>query len=338
MTFKIDSLKRRAIKTIEKAQNLKDLDEAYRKYLGKKGKVSLLFNSIKRLSLKERKKVGKGLNELKKEIEGKIEKKMMVFSRKEKVKLLDITLPGEKISFGHLHPLSQVLQKCEEIFEKMGFSIIEGPEIENEWYNFDALNIPKDHPARDLWNTLWLKNNKDEKLLLRTHTSPVQVRYMERHNPPLRVIVPGRVFRYEATDPSHEIQFYQLEGLMVDKKISVANFKGMVQKFLGDFFDKDIPIRMRPGYFPFTEPSFEVDIKCIVCQGKGCSTCAKSGWIELIPGGMVHPNVFKAARLAPKDWQGFAFGLGVDRLAMMKYKINDIRLFYSGDLRFLHQF
>lgn len=247
---------------------------------------------------------------------------------------IDVTVPGEKVAVGHLHPLTSVKRKIEEIFQAMGFGIVDGPEIETEWYNFDALNIPKDHPARDLWDTFYLKNGG----LLRTHTSPVQIRYMEKHNPPFRIIVPGRIFRHEATDASHEINFYQVEGLMVGKEVSASNFKAIVQEFLSRFFGKRVTIRLRPSFFPFTEPSFEVDMKCLVCQGKGCSVCSCSGWLELIGAGMVHPNVLKAGGINPKNWQGFAFGLGMDRLAMMKYKIDDIRLFYSGDLRFLQQF
>ena len=336
--MEINSLKKEVLEAINRAEDLKDLGRIYREYLGRKGKISQAFNNIKKLPLKERKKIGRGLNELKEEIKTKIEKEKKTFLRRERIKQIDVTLPGEKISIGHLHPLTQVLHKCEEIFERMGFSVVEGPEVENEWYNFDALNIPREHPARDLWNTLWIKNPKSKiqnpGLLLRTHTSPVQIRYMEKHNPPLRIIVPGRVFRYEATDPSHEIQFCQLEGLMVDRNISIASFKGIIQKFLEEFFARNIQIRIRPGYFPFTEPSFEVDIK-EATSDKGRVT---SKWVELIGAGMVHPNVFKAARLNPKNWQGFAFGMGVDRLTMMKYKIDDIRLFYGGDLRFLHQF
>jgi len=221
----------------------------------------------------------------------------------------------------------------------LGFSIVEGPEIETEWYNFDALNIPKEHPARDLWDTFWLQNNKKiQNLLLRTHTTPVDVRYMEKNNPPLRIIVPGRCFRHEATDASHDVQFYQVDGLMVGKDISVANFKAVIENFFQEFFKRDLKIRMRPSFFPFTEPSFEIDISCLVCQGKGCSACSQTGWMEMMGAGMLHPNVFKACKLNPKNWQGFAFGVGLDRLAMMKYKIGDIRLFYNGDLRFLEQF
>ena len=195
-------------------------------------------------------------------------------------------------------------------------------------------NIPKEHPARDVWDTLYLKNG----LLLRTHTSPVQIRYMQKNQPPLRIIVPGRIFRHEATDASHEINFYQLEGLMVDKIVSAANFNAIIQEFFKRFFDKEIKIRLRPSYFPFTEPSFEVDMTCLICGGKGCSTCQKQGFMEMMGAGMVHPAVFKNSGLNPKNWRGFAFGIGLDRLVMMKYKINDIRLFYGGDLRFLQQF
>lgn len=279
---------------------------------------------------------------------------------------LDVTIPGEKTEKGHLHPITQVLRKAEEIFSSLGFNVVEGPEVETEWYNFDALNIPKDHPARDMWDTFWIKPRNDAEinaekrgkvqrnsafrvrrssaLLLRTHTSPVQIRYMEKHQPPFRIVVPGRVFRYEATDASHEINFYHLEGLMVDKNISAANFKAIIERFFQLFFQKNITTRIRPSYFPFTEPGFEVDISCAVCRGKGCSVCSKRGWIEVAGAGMVHPQVFKAGGLIPKSvnqktgWQGFAFGIGLDRLAMMKYKIDDVRLLYGGDLRFLRQF
>ena len=240
---------------------------------------------------------------------------------------------------GHLHPLTLIRREVEDIFRSIGFSVAEGPHIETEWYNFDALNIPKNHPSRDLWDTFWLdKKLSSKKFLLRTHTSPVQVRYMEKNNPPMRIIAPGKVFRHEASDASHDVQFYQVEGLMIDEDISVADFKGVIQDFLKRFFKREVKTRLRPGFFPFTEPSFEVDIRCLICGGKGCSTCGHSGWIELCPGGMVHPNVLKAGGLNPDNWQGFAFGIGFDRLVMMRYKINDIRLLYSGDLRFLNQF
>jgi len=324
----LKSLKIKAQEKIQKVKELKDLDSLWREYIGKKGKISKIFNTLKDLSEEERRRVGKQANEIKEQIRHLIEERRKELLEKETSKQemesgIDVTLPGKKIEGGHLHPLTQVLERIEEIFGKMGFSIVEGPDIENEWYNFDALNIPKDHPARDLWDTLWLKIPK---LLLRTHTSPVQIHYMEKNNPPFRIVVPGRVFRYEATDFSHEIQFYQLEGLMVDKDISLANLKAILIQFFKNFFGREVKIRFRPGYFPFTEPSIEADIRL---NGK---------WMEVLGAGMVHPNVFKAARLNPNNWQGFAFGMGVDRLTMLKYKINDIRLFYNGDLRFLEQF
>lgn len=331
---------------IKKAKDLKELNEIYRKYLGKKGKITQILRSLKNLPKEKRAELGKEANFLKKFIENEIKNKVEILKEKKEIKKrqwFDITRPGEKIELGHLHPLTLVKRKAEEIFQSLGFSVVEGPEIETEWYNFDALNIPPDHPARDFWNTFWLKGSENQRLLLRTHTSPVQVRYMEKNNPPLRIIVPGRVFRHEATDASHEINFYQLEGLMVDRDVSVANFKAIIEEFFRRFFQKPVKIRLRPSYFPFTEPSFEVDLVCINCLGKGCSACSQTGWMEMMGAGMVHPNVLKNSGLIPHQstgggWQGFAFGMGMDRLAMMRYKINDIRLFYGGDLRFLNQF
>lgn len=239
---------------------------------------------------------------------------------------IDVTAPGKKIEYGHLHPLTLVQKKVADIFSSMGFEIAEGPELETEHYNFDALNIPKDHPARDMHDTFWLKNN----LLMRTHTSPVQIHYMENlpaGGPSFRIIAPGRVFRYEATDAKHEVQFYQLEGLMIGKKITLANLKAIMETFFREFFgSRDIEIRFRPGYFPFVEPGVEVDMKF------------KGKWMEIAGAGMVHPNVLRGVGIDSREWQGFAFGMGLDRIAMMKYKIDDIRLFYSGDLRFIKQF
>lgn len=288
------------------------------------------------------------IKDIKKQVEEKIHSVQEKQSDHARQEWFDVTLQGEKISVGHLHPITQVRRDVENIFERLGFFVVQGPEIEAEWYNFDALNIPREHPARDMWDTFWLdqdqpktqnaKTKTKERLLLRTHTSPVQIRYMEKHNPPLKIIAPGRVFRYEATDASHEINFYHIEGLMVDQKISVVNFKAIMERFLEVFFKKPAKIRLRPSYFPFTEPSFEIDLRCFICRGQGCSVCSQRGWLEMAGAGMVHPEVFKAVKLNPKNWQGFAFGLGLDRLAMMKYKIDDIRLFYGGDLRFLGQF
>jgi len=340
-----EKIKQKAKKEIEKVKNLKELDAFFKKYFGKKGEMSGLFSSLKDIkSDKKKAETGEKLNQLKlfltKKVEKKKDKLEESFSQKE-LKNIDITEPGYKVDTGNLHPLTLVIRKTEEIFQKLGFSVVEGPQIEDERHNFDALNIPPDHPARDLWDTFWLKGKSKqskENLLLRTHTSPVQIRYMEKNNPPLRIIAPGRIFRYEATDASHEFNFYQVEGLMVAKEVSIANFKAIIHQFLNSFFKKKVGMRMRPSFFPFTEPSFEIDITCVNCEGKGCSVCSKTGWVEMLGAGMVHPNVLKACGLNPNNWQGFAFGVGLDRLAMMKYKIDDIRLFYSSDLRFLKQF
>ena len=349
MKIHLNIIKTDALEEIKKAENLKELNLIFKKYLGKRGKISLISHSLKELSTRKRKKVGKELNEVKKFLELKFNEKIQklkkeIQRKREKEEWLDVTIPGKKIALGHLHPITQIKRELCEIFQGMGFEIAEGPDVESEWYNFDALNVPQDHPARDIHDTFLIKQkdreklSSKEKLIMRSHTSPVQVHFMEKHNPPLRIIVPGRVFRHEATDPSHEFQFYHLEGLMVDKEISVANFKAIIQECFKKFFKKPIKIRLKPDYFPFTEPSFEVDISCIICDGKGCSACSQTGWLEVMGAGMVHPNVFKNSGLNPKEWRGFAFGMGLDRLAMLKYKIPDIRLFHSGDLRFLKQF
>jgi phenylalanyl-tRNA synthetase alpha chain len=238
---------------------------------------------------------------------------------------------------GHLHPISQMIEEINLIFSKMGFSFVEGPEIETEYYNFDALNIPQWHPSRDMWDTFWLKPQNARKLL-RTHTSPVQIRYMEKHTPPFAIIAPGKVYRHEATDATHEAQFYQLEGLMIGKDISLATMKGILEKFFSEFFGRELKARLRPSYFPFTEPSVEVDMTCIRCNGVGCATCKGTGFIEFMGAGMVHHKVLEAVGIHPREWQGFAFGAGIDRLAMMKYGIDDVRLLYTGDLRLVNQF
>jgi len=337
-------LKKQGKKEIDKAKDLKELDGVFRKYLGKKGEVTQVLGSLKDLPKEKRAYVGKEGNLIKDFLGKKIGEKKRDLQRKErkekeKREAIDITIPGKRLKTGYLHLITSAQKEIVEIFGSMGFSVIDGPHIENEWYNFDSLNIPKNHPARDAWDTFWLKDKKgSRRFLLRTHTSPVQVRYMEKNNPPLRIIVPGKVFRHEASDASHEAQFYHVEGLMIDKDISLANLKGILESFIQQFFGKDTKIRWRSGFFPFVEPGVELDVQCSICKGKGCSTCNGSGWLEMIGAGMVHPNVLKASKLNPKNWQGFAFGMGLDRLIMVKYKVNDIRLFYSGDLRFLKQF
>lgn len=344
-----DSIRKRLAAEAAKIKNVRDVESFERMFLGRKGELSAFADKLKTYGIEERRKYGMALNELRNEIRQTAEQLRNAFESvlQEARSRFDITRPGTKRTVGHLHPLTRIRREVERIFLSMGFQVVEGPEVETEWYNFDALNIPRYHPARDMQNTFWIKDPENQesriqnpklRLLLRTQTSPMQVRYMETHEPPLRIIVPGRVFRYEASDASHDIQFYQVEGLMVDKEISVANFKAVIQTFLQSLFRKETRIRLRPGYFPFVEPGFEIDASCPKCRQKGCRLCKQSGWIELMGAGMVHQNVFVNAGYAAGDYTGFAFGVGLDRLAIIKYGIDDIRLFYGGDMRFLKQF
>ncbi|MFH1402442.1 MAG: phenylalanine--tRNA ligase subunit alpha [Patescibacteria group bacterium] len=245
--------------------------------------------------------------------------------------------PDQKIKKGHLHLLTQTIRQVSELFSSMGFEIVSGPEMETEFYNFDALNVPKDHPARDMQDTFWLKPDNLKKLL-RTHTSGVQIRYMEKNQPPLAIAVPGKVFRNEATDATHDAQFHQCEGLVVGENITLANLKGTLEFFLKKLFGNDVVIRLRPGYFPFVEPGVEVDMVCFKCKGKGCPSCSQSGWIEILGAGMVHPKVLNAVGIDHRKYQGFAFGLGMDRITMLKHEVDDVRKFYTGDLRLVNQF
>jgi len=345
----IKDLKKEIENDFSNIKDLESLNYLNKKYLDKNGKISLVFKSFSQFSSEERVKIGNQINNLKKELIQIIETKTKELKKidkksEEEKEWIDITLPGKKLEMGHIHPITQSINRVKEIFEGLGFSIAEGPELESEWYNFDALNFPDDHPAREMQDTLFIKQSDREKLsskekfLMRTHTSPVQIRYMQKNKPPFKVFVPGRVFRNEATDASHEVNFYQIEALMVDKNISIANYKAVVYEFCKAFYGKEIKIRLRPSFFPFTEPSFEVDMNCGTCNGKGCSVCSQTGWLEIMGAGMVHPNVLKNSGVDPKKWQGFAFGLGWDRIVMMKHKIDDVRLFYNGDLRFLKQF
>jgi len=338
MFNKIEEIKSRAEREIKASHDLKSLEDLKIKYLGRKGEVTGVLRSLADLELEEKKKLGPKAQALRAELDNLINEKVREFTEN-KAPVLDITRPGKKIKVGHLHPLSIVEKEIRDIFRAMNFSVLEGPEVESDYYNFDALNIPKNHPARDMWDTFWLKQENEERnLLLRTHTSPMQIRYMEKHKPPFQIIVPGKVFRYEATDASHEINFYQVEGLMVDEDVNLANFKYVINEFFNRLFKKKLEIRLRPSFFPFVEPGLEVDIQCVKCGGKGCNICKDSGWLEVMGAGMVHPNVFNAAHYNPKDLQGFAFGLGLERIAMLKYNIPDIRMFYNGDLRFINQF
>jgi phenylalanyl-tRNA synthetase alpha chain len=337
----IKKLKKDALQLIKEANSVEALEKVRVKFLGRKdGELIKILRSLKDLSEKEKRTIGPAANLLREELEQALRQKLQEISASTLSKKLDLTMPGKKIRVGHLHPLTLVEKEIREIFKSMNFSVVEGPEVETDYYNFDALNIPKDHPARDMWDTFWLKRDAQskDKLLLRTHTSPVQIRYMERNQPPFQIIVPGRVFRYEATDASHETNFYQVEGLMVGPDVTLANFKFVIQEFFKRLFKKDLKIRLRPSYFPFVEPGLEVDIQCVKCSGAGCNICKDSGWLEVMGAGMVHPRVFEAAGYNPRDLRGFAFGLGLERIAMIKYNIPDIRLFYSGDLRFINQF
>ncbi|OHA14420.1 MAG: phenylalanine--tRNA ligase subunit alpha [Candidatus Tagabacteria bacterium RIFCSPLOWO2_01_FULL_39_11] len=342
----IQKLKREFLEKFKKVVDFGGLKKLEAEFIGKKGVIRDLLQNLKELSDEKRKSAGKAINDFKIELTGLIEESRKNLSlskpQKDPKEWIDVSAPGSKFRKGHIHPLSKIISEIIEIFGGIGFSVATGPEIETEWYNFDALNIPGDHPAREMWDTFWLlrgqkvshqlltthyQPSKSQRLLLRTHTSPVWIRYMQSNNPPLRIIAPGNTFRYEATDASHDFQFYQFDGLMVGEDISIANFKAVIKTFFEKFFKKDVEIRLRPSYFPFVEPGFEIDIRK-----------EKSDWLEVAGAGIIHPNVFKAVGYNPKDWQGFAFGFGIDRLAMLKYKISDIRLFRSGDLRFLKQF
>ncbi len=353
----ISKIEEEAISRISRTSNPAELESLRVEYLGRKqGKINAVLRSLKDMKEGEKKTIGPLIQAAKTKVEAVLEKKEKEFALAERKGEIDITLPSKRLTRGHLHPLTQTENEIKKIFSSLNFSIVEGPEVENEYYNFDALNIPEDHPAREMWDTFWLKEATNDKRqttkrkLLRTHTSPMQVRYMETHEPPFQIIVPGRCFRYEATDASHEINFYQFEGLMVGKDISLANLKFVIEKFLKRFFTgKKVEFRYRPSYFPFVEPGLEVDIR--LTGGGRRATCLRQGygkarqetrsegkWMELLGAGMVHPHVFEAAHYNPRDWQGFAFGIGIDRLAMVKYGVPDIRMFYSSDLRFIRQF
>lgn len=341
MTEKIIAIKNQALREIGSVGSQKDLFDLRVKYLGRKSEFNSFLKGIKNLPEEEKKKIGSLANNAKKELEEKFKEAERAL--KEKIdweaEKIDVTMPGKKIKRGHLHPLSIVQKEIEDIFTSMGFAIADGPEVEREFYNFDALNVPKDHPARDMQDTFWIKNeNKKERILLRTHTSPVQIRYMEKHKPPFRIIAPGRIFRSEATDATHDHTCHQFEALVVGEDINAGNFKYIAEVFFAKFFNKKIKIRLRPSYFPFVEPGFEFDISCTVCSGKGCPSCRGAGWLEVGGAGMVNQNVFVFAGYPRNRYQGFAWGFGLERLAMMKYKIDDIRLFHSGDLRFISQF
>ena len=331
----IEKIRAEFLQDSKAIKSLKDLEPFRVKFLGRKGLISSAFDRMGELPKEERPLFGKALNELKKELEAQYQELLNRFKRaEEKSRRLDLTLPGRKPFAGGRHPLLKVADEIKDIFRGLGFSIEDGPEIENDFYNFEALNIPKTHPARDMQDTLYITDD----ILLRTHTSPVQIRVMKRQKPPIQMIAPGRVYRRDTPDASHSPFFHQVEGLVVDEGITFADLKGVIQAFAHRMFGKDVKVRFRPSFFPFTEPSAEYDFSCVFCGGKGCRVCKNTGWMEISGAGMVHPNVFKAAGVDPEKYTGYAFGMGIDRIAMIKYAIDDIRIFFENDVRFLNQF
>lgn len=341
MKEQLEKLKKEILDSVAKAKDSEAMRNIELKYLARKGELTAILRNVANLSVEEKKTIGKLANEVKEEIRRSFEEVKKNIEGRGTKESVDITLPGEKLEKGNLHPLTQVQNELEDLFSSMGFVVLDGPELESDYYNFEALNIPKHHPARDIQDTFYIdKKNKDGELdlVMRTHTSPVQVRAMQKYGAPLRCVVPGRVFRSENIDASHEHTFYQLEGLMIDENISIANLISVLREMLSGILGEVVELRVRPGYFPFVEPGLEIDVKCTICKGVGCPSCKHSGWSETLGAGMVHPNVLRAGGIDPKKYNGFAFGMGINRLVMMKYGIDNIRLFNSGDLKFLKQF
>jgi phenylalanyl-tRNA synthetase alpha chain len=345
MLNQVEELASKAFDELTKVTSIDQLEAWRIRYLGRKGTVIQILRSLGAVPLAERRLIGARANEVKKSLEAAFDEKKNHLQRDLTAALgretLDVTLPGQQVPLGRLHPTTQVVEEICDIFGSMGFQTVEGPEVEWDYYNFEALNMPADHPARDMFATLWIDfetKTGDRPMLLRTHTSPVQIRVMEKLAPPIRIIAPGRVYRYEATDATHEWMFYQVEGLAVDKNISLADLKGTLFEFARRLFGRDRKCRFRCDYFPFVEPGVEVAIDCLVCQGEGCRLCGNSGWIEILGAGMVHPEVLRRVGIDPEVYSGFAFGMGVERIPILRYGIDDIRLFYSNDLRFLRQF
>jgi len=324
---------------IEAAGSVEELDGVRVEALGRKGALAQISKEMGKLAPEERARAGKLLNAAKQTLEEAFERQKAKFDEAKLAARLDaewvdLTIPAPGTRPGSLHPVTQIQNEIEDLFVSLGFMVLDGPEVETEYHNFDALNIPADHPARDAQDTFWLTDGN----LLRTHTSPVQVRGMERFRPPLRMVAPGRVFRNESVDASHEHTFYQIEGMMIDRDVSVAHLLYFMKTLLREVFRRDVSVRLRPGFFPFVEPGFELDIQCFICGGTGCPVCKQSGWVEQLGCGLVNPNVLRTSGIDPEEWNGFAFGLGLTRLVMMRYGIEDIRLLQGGDLRFLQQF
>lgn len=339
MKNQLESIRQAAKAALEHVSLIQDLEQLRIQYLGKKGELTAILKQMGKLSPEERPLVGQMANETRAYIEGAIESKKAQLAQKKqqeqlKAEKIDVTLPGNKITLGAKHPLSIVLDEIKEIFVGMGFEIVEGPEVEYDYYNFEALNIPKDHPARDTQDTFYINDN----ILLRTQTSSVQVRVMEKQKPPIRVISPGRVYRSDAVDATHSPLFHQIEGLVVDKGITFADLKGTLEIFVRRLYGEDSVVRFRPHHFPFTEPSAEVDVQCFSCHGEGCRLCKGEGWIEILGCGMVHPKVLANCGIDPEVYSGFALGMGLERVVMRRYGIDDMRLFFENDMRFLKQF
>ena len=344
MKTKLNELKNHAIEKIEKTHELKELQEIKIKYLGRKGELNTIKRGLKDISPKERPVIGELANKTATEIEKTFNQKYELLhrasvSKKLEAERIDITLPGDCIPYGKQHPLTFTINEIVSIFNKMGFTLVEevnSPEVETEYYNFDALNFPSEHPAKDMQDTFYTVNAPN--LLLRSQTSNSQIREMEKKRPPLRVISPGRVYRSEAVSSRKNNLFHQVEGFMVDKNVTFGDLKGVLNEFTRQFFGQARPTRFRNSFFPFTEPSAEIDVQCIMCSGKGCRVCSGTGWLEILGAGMIDPNVLKTVNIDPEVYTGFAFGMGVERLAMLKFAINDIRLFFNNDVRFLEQF
>ncbi len=339
MKEQLEKLRQAAMDAVAQSDDLQALENARVRFLGKKGEITSILKQMGKLSPEERPVMGQMANAVRQAVEESIaaaaeELKKRQQEMKLKAETIDVTLPGEKQPEGHRHPLEIVLNEVKDIFIGMGFQIADGPEVEWDYYNFEALNIPEGHPARDTQDTFYIT----EKMLLRTQTSPVQIRYMENHKPPIRMIAPGRVFRSDPVDATHSPLFHQIEGLVVDKNITMADLKGNLLTLAKKLYGENTEIRLRPHHFPFTEPSCEIDVSCFRCGGKGCPMCKNEGWIEILGAGMVHPKVLERGGIDPEEYSGFAFGLGVERLAMFRFSVDDMRLYYENDARFLGQF
>ena len=339
MKEKLEQIKARAQKQMEEAKTLEVLNDVKVAFLGKKGELTAVLKSMKDVAPEDRPKVGQMVNEVRAELEqalDSVKKRMEQAALEQRLKkeVIDVTLPAKKNNVGHRHPNTIALEEVERIFTGMGYEVVEGPEVEKDYYNFEALNIPADHPAKDEQDTFYINGD----ILLRTQTSPVQARVMEKGKLPIRMIAPGRVFRADEVDATHSPSFHQIEGLVVDKNITFADLKGTLAEFARELFGEDTKVKFRPHHFPCTEPSAEVDVSCFKCKGAGCRFCKGSGWIEILGCGMVHPHVFEMCGIDPKEYTGFAFGIGLERISLLKYEIDDMRLLYENDIRFLKQF